>query len=53
METYLLTVKEVDEDSQGLRLSPGIRLTQTKDRTVIGAMMPGANLELVGPTALH
>lgn len=49
METYMLTVKEVDEDSEGLRLSPGIRLSQTKDRTVIGAMMPGANLELRRP----
>jgi hypothetical protein len=49
METYLLTVKEIDEDSQGLRLSPGIPLDETKGRPEIGAMMQGANLELRRP----
>jgi len=49
METYLLTVRSVVADSQGLRLSPGIRLSQTKDRPEIGAMMQGAPLELRRP----
>jgi hypothetical protein len=49
METYVLTVKEVDTDSLGLRLSPGIRSSLTKDRPEIGRMMQGANLELRRP----
>jgi hypothetical protein len=47
--TFLLTVKAVDADGQGLRLSPGIRLSQTKDRPAIGTMMQGAPLELRRP----
>ncbi len=46
MATYLLTVQLAEDDSQGLRLSPGIRLSQTKDRPAIGQMMQGAELEL-------
>lgn len=49
MATFLLTVKEVDADSQGLRLSPGIRLSQTRDRPAIASMMQGAKLELRCP----
>jgi hypothetical protein len=47
--TFLLTVKEVEAHTQGLRLSPGIRLSQTKDRPAIGSMMQGAKLELRRP----
>jgi hypothetical protein len=39
-------VKAVDHVGSGLRLSPGIRLTQTKDRPAIATMMQGAKLEL-------
>ena len=49
METYLLTVKDVEVDGLGLRLSPGIRLSETKDRSAIGAMMQGAKLDLRRP----
>jgi hypothetical protein len=49
MGTYLLTVQVAEGDSQGLRLSPGIRLSQTKDRPAISQMMQGAELELRRP----
>jgi hypothetical protein len=49
LATFLLTVAEVDAYSTGLRLSPGIRLSQTKDRPAIAKMMQGAELELRRP----
>ena len=49
METYLLTVQGAEGDSQGLRLSPGIRLSQAKSRPAIGRMIQGAELELRRP----
>jgi hypothetical protein len=49
METYLLTVKDVDFDGLGLRLSPGIRLSEIKDGPGIKTMMQGAKLELRRP----
>jgi hypothetical protein len=49
MATYLLTVQVVEADRQGLRLSPGIRLSQTKDRPAIGQMTQGAALEFRRP----
>jgi len=49
MATYLLTVTSVEGDSHGLRLFPGIRLSETKDRPAIGQMMQGAQLELHRP----
>jgi hypothetical protein len=49
MATYVLTVEVAEGDSQGLRLCPGIRLSQTKDRPAIGQMLQGAELELRRP----
>jgi hypothetical protein len=49
MATHLLTVTSAEGDSHGLRLSPGIRLSQTKDRPAIGQMTQGARLELRRP----
>lgn len=46
MATYLLTVQRAERTEQGLRLSPGIRSSQTKDRPAIGRMSQGARLEL-------
>jgi hypothetical protein len=47
--TFLLTVTAAEPDSQGVRLAPGIRLSQTADRPAIGLMMQGAELELRRP----
>ena len=47
--TYLITVEGAEGDSQGLRLSPGIRLSQTTDHPAIAQMMQGASLELRRP----
>lgn len=49
MATYLLTVQAATGDNEGLRLSPGIRLSSTKDRPAISQMMQGAKLELRRP----
>jgi hypothetical protein len=49
MATYLLTVQAAEGDSQGLRLSPGIRLSETKDRPAISQMIQGAELKLRRP----
>ena len=49
MATYLLTVQTAECDNEGLRLFPGIRLSQTKDRPTISQMMQGAELELRRP----
>ena len=46
MATYLLTVERVERTEQGLRLSPGIRLSRTTDRVAIGQITQGASLEL-------
>lgn len=44
--TYLLTIVSVELDSQGLRVTPGIRLSETRDRPAIAQMMQGSELEL-------
>ncbi len=49
MPTYLLTVQQTERTVQGLRLSPGIRPSQTTDRPAIGTMRQGARLELRRP----
>jgi hypothetical protein len=49
MATYLLTIESVKKFDNGMRLSPGIRLSQTSDRPAIGRMMHGAALELRTP----
>jgi hypothetical protein len=49
MSTYLLTVESVEPDNLGTRLSPGIRLSETKDRPAIAKMIQGARLELRRP----
>jgi hypothetical protein len=49
MPTFLLTITAVEADSQGIRLSPGIRLSHTTDRPAIRHMMQGAALELRRP----
>jgi hypothetical protein len=46
MPTYLLTIEAVRLLDNGVRISPGIRLSQTADRPSIGRMMQGAPLEL-------
>jgi hypothetical protein len=46
MATYLLTVQRAERTDQGLRLSPGIRLSQTKDRPAICKMSQGSRLEM-------
>jgi hypothetical protein len=47
--TFLLAVREAEVCSQGFRLSPGIRLSQTGDRPAIASMMQEAELELRRP----
>ncbi len=47
--TYLLTIQSTLRDDNGVRLSPGIRLSETKDRPAIGLMKQGAELELRRP----
>jgi hypothetical protein len=49
MATYLLTIQQADHTDLGLRLSPGLRLSQPRDRPAIGQMKQGAKLELRGP----
>jgi hypothetical protein len=46
MPTYLLTIEAVCPLDTGIRISPGIRLSQTADRPAIRRMMQGAPLEL-------
>ena len=53
MATYLLTVQQAERTGQGLRLSPGIRPSQTIDRAAIGKMSQGANLELRRPDGVQ
>jgi hypothetical protein len=45
----MLTVRGAATDGAGLRLSPGIRLSETKDRPAISRMTQGARLELRRP----
>jgi hypothetical protein len=47
--TYLLTIECVQRVAQGLRLSPGIRPSESRERKGIGQMMQGATLELRRP----
>jgi hypothetical protein len=49
MPTYLLTIEAVRPLDNGIRISPGIRLSQTADRPAIRTMMQGAALELRSP----
>src|SRR5215212_3864831 len=49
MPTFVLTVRSARPNSQGLRLSPGFRLSQATDRGAVGSMLPGATLELRRP----
>ncbi len=49
MPTYILTVKSADRDQMGLRLSPGIRPSETKDSPAVGRMNQGSRLELRRP----
>jgi hypothetical protein len=49
MESYVLTVERADPTEQGLRLSPGIRPSETRDRPAIGKLIQGARLELRRP----
>ena len=49
MATYMLTVQATESGSLGLRLSPGIRPSEWKDRSAISQMMQGAELELRRP----
>jgi len=46
MATFLVTVKQVEVISLGIRLSPGLRPSQTRDHPAIKSMKQGANLEL-------
>jgi hypothetical protein len=46
MPTYLLTVETAERDSLGIRLGPGIRLSETRDRPAVGRMTQGDKLEL-------
>src|SRR4051794_36998253 len=46
MPTYLLTIEGVHLVNNGIRVSPGIRLSQTADRPAIRTMMQGDSLEL-------
>ena len=50
MPTYLLTITGARSDDHGVRLSPGIRLSETADRPSVREMMQGAPLELRSPT---
>src|SRR4051812_1770496 len=49
MATYLLTVRETHQVDSGIRLSPGIRPSETSDRPAIGEMTQGSRLELRCP----
>lgn len=49
MPTYLLTIEAARPLDNGIRISPGIRLSQTADRPAIRTMMQGAPLELRSP----
>lgn len=46
MATYLLTVETAVRDSLGIKLGPGIRLSETRDRPAIAKMIQGDKLEL-------
>jgi hypothetical protein len=46
--TYLLTISPAHADDQGVRLSPGIRMSEPADRA-IRTMTHGAALELRSP----
>lgn len=53
MPTYLLTIGAARPLDSGIRISPGIRLSQTADRPAIRTMMQGAPLELRSPNGLR
>ena len=46
MATYLLTVETAERDTFGIRLGPGIRLSEAADRPAVGRMIQGDKLEL-------
>ncbi len=46
MATYLITVRETEPMSLGLRLWPGIRPSQSADRPAMKGMKQGSSLEL-------
>lgn len=53
MPTYLLTIEDIRQVDQGIRVSPGIRLSQTSDRPAIRTMMQSAALELRSPDGIR
>ena len=46
MGTYLITVETAERDNLGIKLGPGIRLSDARDRPAIGRMTQGDKLEL-------
>jgi hypothetical protein len=46
MATYLLTVETAERDNLGIKLGPGIRLSETRDSAAVGQMGQGDKLEL-------
>jgi hypothetical protein len=49
VETFLLTVERTHSDEVGLRLWPGIRLSQCSNRPTVAGMMQGSKLKLLRP----
>ena len=49
MPTYLLTVESTTRDGMGLRLTPGVRPSEAKERPAISHMKQGSKLELRRP----
>ena len=53
MPTYLLTIEAAESDSNGIRLSPGIRLNEMAGRPAFRTMMQGSSLELRSPSGVR